>query len=55
MLNYSEQEAWSKTPYQIIKLFEYYREYNPSQFENTQFGRGVKHQIDDIDKALGGL
>ena len=32
MLHYTESEAWKKTPYQIIKLFGYHKEYNPHIF-----------------------
>jgi len=57
MLRFTEAEAWHKTPYQIIKLFKYHKEYNPLQFGSTQrtgvaAGAG---QLDDIDIALGGL
>lgn len=54
MLKYTEKEAWKKTPYQIIELFKYHKEYNPLQFgyEKTN---NQDEQIDDIDKALGGL
>jgi hypothetical protein len=57
MLRFTEAEAWHKTPYQIIKLFKYHKEYNPLQFGSTQ-RTGVAagtEQLDDIDIALGGL
>lgn len=49
-------EAWKKTPFQIIKLFEYHKEYNPQQF-NVQKSTGNQgmEQLDDIDIALGGM
>lgn len=55
MLRFSEKEAWNKTPYQITKLFKYHKEYNSLKFENGQSGNRTPEQIDDIDKALGGL
>lgn len=56
MLGYREHEAWRKTPYQIIKLFKYHKEYNPHIFrrecgEQTR----VIEDMDDIDIALGGF
>lgn len=58
LLRHKEHEAWSKTPYQIIKLFEYHKEYNPHIFQQ-EHRRGstaaVEQQMDDIDIALGGL
>lgn len=58
LLRYKEHEAWSKTPYQIIKLFEYHKEYNPHIFQQERRRGGttaVAQQMDDIDIALGGL
>lgn len=57
MLRYPEREAWRKTPYQIITLFEYHKEYNPQIFkqDNTQNVQSNGQQIDDIDMALRGL
>lgn len=46
------------TPYQILKLFKYHKEYNPLQFDggNTTTTQSQKSRyIDDIDKALGGF
>lgn len=58
MLRFTEREAWRKTPYQIVKLFKYHKEYNPLQFGDTQrTGAPVEQaeKLDDIDIALGGL
>jgi hypothetical protein len=55
MLHYPECEAWRKTPYQIITLFEYHKEYNPHIFEATANSAPEAEPIDDIDIALGGL
>lgn len=54
MLRFTEHEAWHKTPYQIIKLFKYHKEYNPLQFDSSQT-TNTREQPDDIDIALGGL
>ena len=54
MLKYTEKEAWKKTPYQIIKLFKYHKEYNPLQF-GYEKKSNPEEQMDDIDRALGGL
>lgn len=44
------------TPYQILKLFKYHREYNPMQFGGGNSTQTPKSRyIDDIDKALGGF
>ncbi len=51
MLHFTEKEAWRKTPYQIIKLFSYHKEYNFRAFEKETRGE----VMDDIDIALGGL
>jgi hypothetical protein len=58
MLRFTEREAWRKTPYQIVKLFKYHKEYNPLQFgfnQNAAATAGNTEQLDDIDIALGGL
>lgn len=56
MLGLSKQEAWSMTPYQILKLFKYHKEYNPMQFGGGNSTQTPKSRyIDDIDKALGGF
>jgi hypothetical protein len=56
MLGLSKQEAWSMTPYQILKLFKYHKEYNPLQFDGGNTTQSQKSRyIDDIDKALGGF
>lgn len=61
MLGFTEREAWKKTPYQIITLFEYHKEYNPHIFggwqQDTDTGKEKENgiEIDDIDIALGGL
>jgi hypothetical protein len=55
MLRYSECEAWGKTPYQIIKLFKYHKEYNPHIFRTTEKRTSTVEPMDDIDIALGGL
>lgn len=56
MLHFTEKEAWKKTPYQIIKLFEYHKEYNPHTFRQ-EIGKSSAEaeEMDDIDIALGGL
>jgi hypothetical protein len=53
-LRYPEREAWKKTPYQIITLFRYHKEYNPQQFANSR-NTPRTEQLDDIDIALGGM
>ena len=57
MLRFTEREAWHKTPYQIIKLFGYHKEYNPHIFqqENSSSGTAAAEDMDDIDIALGGF
>lgn len=59
MLGFTEREAWKKTPYQIITLFEYHKEYNPHIFGGWQQEKGRSKEnsaeMDDIDIALGGL
>ena len=57
MLHYTENEAWKKTPYQIIKLFGYHKEYNPHIFEQESSSAPAQaaEGMDDIDIALGGL
>lgn len=55
MLHFTEHEAWHKTPYQIIKLFGYHKEYNPHIFRQEK-GSGIAADgMDDIDIALGGF
>lgn len=59
MLGFTEREAWKKTPYQIITLFGYHKEYNPHIFRTrltgSQSGLAKEGAMDDIDMALGGL
>jgi hypothetical protein len=55
MLHYSECDAWRKTPYQIIKLFKYHKEYNPHIFGAKENRAPAIEPMDDIDIALGGL
>lgn len=57
MLRFSEKEAWHKTPYQILKLFRYHKEYNPHIFQQEkQDGETAENKgMDDIDIALEGL
>jgi hypothetical protein len=56
MLHYTEKEAWKKTPYQIIKLFGYHKEYNPHIFRQEQAAQPTATEgMDDIDVALGGF
>lgn len=56
MLRYTEVEAWKKTPYQIIKLFQYHKEYNPLIFGGSKADISKStEQMDDIDIALGGF
>ena len=56
MLRFTEKEAWKKTPYQIIKLFGYHKEYNPHIFRQEKGGRtAAAVEMDDIDMALGGF
>lgn len=55
MLGYREKEAWRKTPYQIIKLFGYHKEYNPHIFRREEKGVMATGELDDIDMALGGM
>lgn len=56
MLGYKEREAWRKTPYQIITLFKYHKEYNPHIFRGSNGQRAAGTEVmDDIDRALGGL
>lgn len=56
MLRFTEREAWHKTPYQIIKLFGYHKEYNPHIFQQEEGGRtAAAADMDDIDIALGGF
>lgn len=55
-LHYPESEAWKKTPYQIIKLFGYHKEYNPHIFgQESGTPAQAAEGMDDIDIALGGL
>lgn len=56
MLGYKEREAWRKTPYQIITLFKYHKEYNPHIFRGGNRQQAAETEVmDDIDRALGGL
>jgi len=56
MLGFTEREAWKKTPYQIITLFGYHKEYNQHIFgTGLQNGLTKEEVMDDIDMALGGL
>lgn len=57
MLRFTEKEAWHKTPYQILKLFGYHKEYNPHIFRQEEQGGATagNERLDDIDIALGGL
>lgn len=55
MLHFTECEAWHKTPYQIIKLFDYHREYNPHIFRREKRQSEATADMDDIDIALGGF
>ena len=54
LLGYGEREAWRKTPYQIVALFRYHREYNPHIFKQERAAvPGTTEEQDDIDIALG--
>lgn len=56
MLRYTERQAWHKTPYQIITLFQYHKEYNPHIFRQDKGSRMEEvKDMDDIDVALGGF
>lgn len=56
LLGYREHEAWRKTPYQIVTLFKYHKEYNPHIFSQKQVAiPQAVDELDDIDIALGGL
>ena len=56
LLGYGEREAWRKTPYQIVALFRYHREYNPHIFKQERAAvPGTAEELDDIDIALGGF
>ena len=55
LLKYPEQQAWTKTPYQIITLFKYHKEYNPHIFRQEKNGQQAAGEMDDIDIALGGF
>lgn len=55
MLHYTEKAAWKKTPYQIIKLFGYHKEYNPHIFRQSAEPQTETGGMDDIDVALGGF
>lgn len=54
-LRYEEAAAWRKTPYQIIKLFQYHKEYNPQTFKQETNNKQQAETMDAIDLALGGL
>ena len=56
LLEYPERQAWTKTPYQIITLFKYHKEYNPQIFQQEKQQAGAAAgKMDDIDIALGGF
>jgi len=56
LLGYREREAWRKTPYQIVTLFRYHKEYNPHIFRQERAAvPQATEGLDDIDIALGGL
>lgn len=59
LLGYREREAWRKTPYQIVKLFKYHKEYSQPAYVPVQTQTAVPQQaaggMDAIDIALGGL
>lgn len=56
LLGYREREAWRKTPYQIVTLFRYHKEYNPQKFKQETRKPGREQvEMDDIDIALGGF
>lgn len=56
LLGYREYEAWRKTPYQIVTLFRYHKEYNPHIFRQEKvMAAQTEAEMDDIDIALGGL
>lgn len=56
LLGYREREAWRKTPYQIVKLFRYHKEYNPHIFKQEKAAvPQAAEELDDIDIALGGF
>ena len=56
LLGYRERVAWRKTPYQIVTLFRYHREYNPHIFRQGQAAAEPQAAVqDDIDVALGGF
>lgn len=59
LLGYREREAWRKTPYQIVTLFKYHKEYSQPAFVPVQAQATVPQQaaggMDAIDIALGGL
>lgn len=55
MLRYTEQQAWRKTPYQILTLFKYHKEYNPQIFGYESQQMPENENMDDIDIALGGF
>ena len=55
-LRYEEAAAWRKTPYQIVKLFRYHKEYNPHIFRQERAAvPQAAEELDDIDIALGGF
>ena len=55
-LRYEEAAAWRKTPYQIVKLFRYHKEYNQQKFKQETRKQGREQvEMDDIDIALGGF
>jgi hypothetical protein len=55
ILRYTEQQAWRKTPYQILTLFKYHKEYNPQIFGYEKPANDENEKINYIDIALGGF
>lgn len=55
MLRFTPKEAKKTTPYQILTLFKYHREYNKEQFGGDIPDSQKRGHMDDIDKALGGF
>lgn len=56
LIGYGEREAWRKTPYQIVALFRYHKEYNPHIFKQERDAAPQEAEaMDDIDMALGGF
>lgn len=53
MLRYPEREVWHMTPYKIVTLFGYHKEYHRQQFGTQQ--QAQPDDMDAIDIALGGF